>query len=74
MAVQFGRGRHTKQTEKLVPDYKDIELIKRYVVDSGRILPSRITGTSARFQRTLAKSVKLARYLALMPYCDAHRD
>jgi small subunit ribosomal protein S18 len=53
-------------------DYKDIDLLRDYIMESGRIVPSRITGTSARYQRQLAKAVKLARYLALLPYCDQH--
>ena len=53
-------------------DYKNVSLLKNYVMESGRIVPSRITGTSARFQRRLTKAIKLARYLALLPYCDRH--
>ena len=46
-------------------DYKDIDLLKEYIMESGRIVPSRITGTSARYQRQLARAIKLARYLSL---------
>ena len=53
-------------------DYKDVDLLKEYVMESGRIVPSRITGTSARYQRQLSKAIKLARFLALLPYCDTH--
>ncbi len=53
-------------------DYKDIDLLKEYIMESGRIVPSRITGTSARYQRQLARAIKLARYLSLLPYCDTH--
>ncbi len=53
-------------------DYKDIELLKGYISETGKIVPSRITGTKARYQRQLAKAVKRARYLALIPYTDAH--
>ncbi len=53
--------------------YKDIDTLREYVMESGRIVPSRITGTSAKYQRQLAKAIKLARYLALLPYCDTHR-
>lgn len=53
-------------------DYKDLETLKDFVMESGRIVPSRITGTSARYQRKLAKAIKLARYVALLHYCDAH--
>ena len=54
-------------------DYKDLAIIKEYLMEAGRIVPSRITGMSARRQRQLSRAVKLARYLALLPYCDAHR-
>ena len=53
-------------------DYKDIEMLKNYIMESGRIVPSRITGTSALYQRQLAKAIKLARYLSLLPYTDVH--
>jgi small subunit ribosomal protein S18 len=54
-------------------DYKDLGLLKNYVSESGQIVPSRITGTKSKYQRQLAKAIKLARYLALIPYCDQHR-
>jgi len=53
-------------------DYKNIELLRKYVIENGRIMPSRITGTAPKQQRKLAKAVKLARYLALLPYTDQH--
>ena len=53
-------------------DFKDINLLKKFITESGKIVPSRITGTKARFQRQLATAIKLARYLALLPYCDKH--
>ena len=54
-------------------DYKDIETLRAYVSETGKIVPSRITGTKARFQRQLATAVKRARYLALLPYTDSHQ-
>ncbi|MCW9025026.1 MAG: 30S ribosomal protein S18 [Gammaproteobacteria bacterium] len=54
-------------------DYKDLTLLKANVTESGKIVPSRITGTKARYQRQLASAVKRARYLALLPYTDAHK-
>lgn len=54
-------------------DYKDINLLKNYITETGKIVPSRITGTQARFQRLLAKAIKHARFLGLLPYCDSHR-
>jgi len=53
-------------------DYKDLNILKQYVGESGKIVPSRITGTKARYQRQLAAAVKRARFLALLPYTDNH--
>ncbi len=54
-------------------DYKDLEMLEEYISETGKIVPSRITGTKARYQRQLARAVKRARYLALLPYTDAHK-
>ncbi len=54
-------------------DYKDVGLLKPYITETGKIVPSRITGTKARYQRMLATAIKRARYLALLPYCDSHK-
>lgn len=51
-------------------DYKDVAMLKGFITESGKIVPSRITGTNARFQRQLSKAIKMARYMALLPYCD----
>ena len=53
-------------------DYKDLDTLKQYVSETGKIVPSRIPGTKAKYQRQLATAVKRARYLALLPYTDAH--
>lgn len=53
-------------------DYKDIATLKRYITETGKIIPSRITGTKARYQRMLVKAIKRARFLALLPFCDQH--
>ena len=53
-------------------DYKDLDTLKQYVSETGKIVPSRITGTKEKYQRQLATAVKRARYLALLPYTDAH--
>ncbi len=53
-------------------DYKDLALLKNFVGETGKIVPSRITGTRSRYQRMLAKAIKRARFLALIPYCDQH--
>jgi small subunit ribosomal protein S18 len=53
-------------------DYKDLAVLKQYITETGKIVPSRITGTKAKYQRQLATAVKRARYLSLLPYTDAH--
>lgn len=54
-------------------DYKDLNMLRNYVSESGKIVPSRITGTKAKYQRQLTTAVKRARFLALLPYSDAHK-
>lgn len=51
-------------------DYKDVNLLRRFISERGKILPRRITGTSAKWQRQLTTAIKRARFLALLPYCD----
>ena len=53
-------------------DYKDLNTLRQYLTETGKIVPSRITGTKARYQRQLTTAVKRARFLALLPYCDSH--
>ncbi len=53
-------------------DYKDVELLKDFVSENGKIMPARITGTKTGYQRQLSTAIKRARYLALMPYTDLH--
>lgn len=53
-------------------DYKDLDMLKNYVSEAGKIVPSRVTGTGAKYQRQLATAIKRARYLALIPYTDRH--
>ncbi|MGQ0523877.1 MAG: 30S ribosomal protein S18 [Betaproteobacteria bacterium] len=53
-------------------DYKDINLLKDFINENGKIIPARITGTKARYQRQLSVAVKRARFLALLPYTDLH--
>lgn len=54
-------------------DYKDVATLKAYITENGKIVPSRITGTSAKYQRQLGAAIKRARYLALLPYTDSHK-
>ncbi len=49
-------------------DFKDVELLKKFVTDRGKILPRRVTGTSAKYQRMLAIAIKRARHMALLPF------
>ncbi|WP_020407603.1 30S ribosomal protein S18 [Hahella ganghwensis] len=74
MARFFRRRKFCRFTAEGVKqiDYKDVELLKGYITETGKIVPSRITGTKARYQRQLATAIKRARYLALLPYTDRH--
>jgi small subunit ribosomal protein S18 len=74
MSSYFRRRRYCRFTaEKITEvDYKDLNLLKAYVSESGKIVPSRITGTKAKYQRQLATAIKRARFLALLPYTDKH--
>jgi small subunit ribosomal protein S18 len=63
--------RFTAEKIKLI-DYKDVELLKDFINENGKIIPARITGTKARFQRQLSTAIKRARFLALLPYTDLH--
>lgn len=56
------------------PDYKNVDELRRYIMDSGKIVPGRITNVSAKTQRLLSTAIKRARFLALMPYTDQHKD
>jgi small subunit ribosomal protein S18 len=74
MSRFFRRRRYCRFTVEGVEeiDYKDLNTLKAYVTETGKVVPSRITGTSARYQRQLARAVKRARFLSLLPYSDAH--
>ena len=53
-------------------DYKDVDLLKDFIAENGKIIPARLTGTKSKFQRQLSTAVKRARFLALLPYTDLH--
>ena len=74
MSRFFRRRRFCRFTAEGVKeiDYKDLQTLKAYVTETGKIVPSRITGTKAKYQRQLATAVKRARFLALLPYTDNH--
>ncbi len=75
-ARQFKRRRFCRFTAEGISeiDYKDLDLLKEYLSETGKIVPSRITGTKAKYQRQLSTAIKQARFLALLPFCDAHRE
>lgn len=58
----------------IVPDYKDIQRIQKYITPQGKILPRRRTGVTAKMQRRLTIAIKRARHLALLPYVSSHID
>ncbi|KEA65482.1 SSU ribosomal protein [Marinobacterium lacunae] len=74
MARFFRRRKFCRFTAEGVKeiDYKDLDVLKGYITETGKIVPSRITGTKARYQRQLATAIKRARYVALLPYTDSH--
>ncbi len=74
MARFFRRRKFCRFTAENVKeiDYKDLNTLKAYISETGKIVPSRITGTKAKYQRQLAVAIKRARYLALLPYTDSH--
>ncbi|MDG0990879.1 30S ribosomal protein S18 [Luminiphilus sp. nBUS_16] len=75
MSRFFRRRKFCKFTAEGIKeiDYKDLDTLKQYITETGKIVPSRITGTKAKYQRQLATAVKRARFLALLPYTDAHQ-
>ncbi|MBL6903029.1 MAG: 30S ribosomal protein S18 [SAR86 cluster bacterium] len=54
-------------------DYKNIDVLKQFITETGKIVPARVTGISASNQRKVTKSIKIARFLALLPYTDIHQ-
>jgi small subunit ribosomal protein S18 len=75
MARFFRRRKFCRFTAEGVDyiDYKDLEVLKEYISETGKIVPSRITGTKAKYQRQLATAIKRSRFLALVPYTDSHK-
>ena len=74
MARFFRRRKFCRFTAEGVKeiDFKDLNTLKAYISETGKIVPSRITGTKAKYQRQPAVAIKRARYLALLPYTDSH--
>ncbi len=74
MARYFRRKRFCKFTAEGVEeiDYKDLNTLQNYITETGKIVPSRVSGTNTKYQRQLATAIKRARFLALLPYSDTH--
>ncbi|MDE1899340.1 MAG: 30S ribosomal protein S18 [Xanthomonadaceae bacterium] len=74
MSKFFRRRKFCRFTAEHVTeiDYKDLNTLRQYITETGKIVPSRVTGTKARYQRMLSLAVKRARFLALLPYTDQH--
>lgn len=74
MSRYFRRKKYCRFTATGVTeiDYKDLATLKNYITETGKIIPSRNTGTKSRYQRQLSSAIKTARYIALLPYSDSH--
>jgi small subunit ribosomal protein S18 len=70
----FKRKRFCRFTAEKVEwiDYKDVDVLKDFINENGKIMPARLTGTKARYQRQLSVAINRARFLALLPYTDNH--
>lgn len=77
MARQFNKRRKycrfTAEGVKEI-DYKDLDTLREFISETGKIVPSRVTGTKAKYQRQLGTAIKHARFLALLPFCDSHHQ
>jgi len=76
MSRFFRRRKYCKFTAEGIKevDYKDLNILKGFITEHGKIIPSRITGTKSRYQRQLNTAIKRARFLALLPYTDSHKN
>ena len=74
MSKFFRRKKYCRFTAEGVTliDYKDLNTLRQYLTETGKIVPSRITGTKSKYQRQLTTAIKTARFLALIPYTDNH--
>jgi small subunit ribosomal protein S18 len=74
MSKFFRRRKFCKFTAEGVNeiDYKDLNTLRQYLTENGKIVPSRVTGTKSKYQRQLTAAIKRARFLALIPYTDNH--
>jgi small subunit ribosomal protein S18 len=70
----FKRKRFCRFTAEKIDwiDHKDVDMLKDFINENGKIMPARLTGTKARYQRQLSVAINRARFLALLPYTDNH--
>lgn len=68
MANKIFKRKNASDKQNFVIDYKDVKFLSRYISEKGKIMPSRITNVSAKTQREIARAIKRARYVALLPY------
>jgi len=68
MAIRNKKICRFTQNKVIYIDYKDVKLLQRFVNEQGRIIPKRITGTTAKYQRELSSAIKRARHMALLPF------
>ena len=54
-------------------NYKNIDLLKKYITETGKIVPGRVSGVTSSQQRKITRAIKVARYMALLPYTDSHK-
>lgn len=54
-------------------NYKNVELLGKYITETGKIVPGRVSGVTSSQQRKITKAIKIARYMALIPYTDSHK-
>ncbi len=71
----FKRRKYCRFTAEKIDevDYKDVDILKDFITETGKVMPARITGTKAGYQRQLSTAIKRARFLALLPYTDLHK-
>lgn len=74
--IRSSKKKYCPFTEGKLPadsiDFKNIRMLRKYISETGKIVPQRITGVANKFQGDLEEAIKRARYLALLPYCDRH--